>query len=439
MIQTTRTLTTEALGRWCQQFAFMATILICAAAGLSTQAIAVECPLLDSPGGDPTERHIFYVHGMGIEPRDHDTQDFQVSLNFRKTLCKQMGCTPMPGEQPDRTWVDRKYADLHHFDPKTPPPSLLYLNDPIWNAEDWLAAAPFVDTYKLTLKDHTTIYLHEINWWPLVLSAKCRQIVAPEAALVNLDKDHAATCSATIPAGTYYRSHNWLSGQTITPRPRHWPQPALFNRTLKHDILDWGFADALLAVGPLHDYLVEGIRELIDSVTLRNNQETVIVSHSLGSYLIFSALDLQNNRQNPTFSAQGAPTQTDIGKWKIKFGTVLSQTSGAFFLANQVRLLELASLNTALTDHLDYWNDCRGPGKQPKVVAFSDTGDLLTWLFPEIHNRVDGKTIDPKIDNEPAKNAWRWFGLIESPTKAHVKYDQNKKVVRAVVRELNGQ
>jgi len=69
--------------------------------------------------------------------------------------------------------------------------------------------------------------------------------------------------------------------------------------------MDWGFSDAVLALGPLRLYVLDGIRQLIlksqgdsraagvsDPTRQPVDQEFIIVCHSLGSYLIFSALDI---------------------------------------------------------------------------------------------------------------------------------------------------
>jgi hypothetical protein len=74
---------------------------------------------------------------------------------------------------------------------------------------------------------------------------------------------------------------------------------------LKSDLMDWGFFDAVMALGPLPAHVLNGLRQLIlksladapttaqtDAAGARANQEFVIVSHSLRSYLIFSALDV---------------------------------------------------------------------------------------------------------------------------------------------------
>ena len=79
---------------------------------------------------------------------------------------------------------------------------------------------------------------------------------------------------------------------------------AMFNRGLKTSILDWGFSDAMMAVGSMHDVFREGLRQLfLKSVRFSANgsesndweqqlkdphgidREFVVVSHSLGSQI----------------------------------------------------------------------------------------------------------------------------------------------------------
>ena len=323
-----------------------------------------------------TELHIFYVHGMGIEPPKGKagTQDFETSEEFRTSYCKLVHCTS--------TYAGRNYADKDLFGLNVLS-TLEYLGTKVWNSnEDWKAAAPFVDHYNLAFSDGTKIYLHEIDWWPLVVSAKCRLIIATDAGLVDRDQKHTDICLArTLPdKDGRYKSYPWITKDEIQKRQPPWPKGATFNRWLKHDIMDWGFADALLAVGPLHKYLVEGIREIVlDSYKPTDNQEFIIVSHSLGSYLMFSALDLQNDTEaklstqtdKPTATSepQGLPPET-IKEWRERFDDVLRKTSQAYFMANQLSLLELANLDDTkggnLAAHLKVWGvlacqrpDCR--------------------------------------------------------------------------------
>jgi hypothetical protein len=417
---------------------FLAVLLVCCAKASWGQVAAdpqAQAPVsmadsLKRAGTGETQLHIFYVHGMGISTSKHNagTQNFEVSEPFRKSLCKAIGCSTNKLE-------GRSYANEGDFASDAAPPPLSYFGEEIWkhDSNDWRAAAPFADHYKLVSNSGTTIYVHEINWWPLVFSAKCRQILAKEATLVGLDKEHFETCAAkTVEDSTpnRFRSYAWISKSDIQQRQRPWPNPAVLNRSLKRDILDWGFADALLAVGPMQEYIVDGIRGLVlASVNPAENQEYVVVSHSLGSYLIFSALDLESGPQPVTPS-----------NWRDRFEKVLSQTSHAYFMANQVRLLELADLgntkNGSLITHLEHWSRLRAQAHQdpPRIVAWSDPDDLLTWEVPDPDQAKAGGI---NVTNRPAENAMRWFWLLESPEKAHVNYEENKHVIRAMVPKPN--
>jgi hypothetical protein len=405
-----------------------------------------------------TQLHIFYVHGMGIEPAKAGSQDFEASQEFRTSFCHQIHCTSK--------LEGRSYANEGHFAIKNGKPTLTYLGENLWgrnDPQDWHAAAPFVANYTLMRDNGTKIFLHEINWWPLVLSAKCRQIVAPEAALVDRDRKHSAICLAPTVADQdgRYSSYSWITENEVGKRQAPWRKAAVINRWLKHDILDWGFADALLAVGPLHKYLIEGIREVIlQSFTEADNQEFVIVSHSLGSYLMFSALDLRTNPPAPPCSSRsGQPCSTEnpqgpsaakIAEWKPRFENLLRHTSYAYFMANQLRLLQLANLEenqdgakfTQVLTHLDVWADSRAEAGEvpPTIVAFSDADDFLTWQLPPQAGRKDSKGNSVCIEDRPANNVRRWLWLFADPTTAHIGYDKNKSVINVMLpKESQGQ
>jgi hypothetical protein len=389
-----------------------------------------------------TELHIFYVHGIGINPPKHNkgTQRFETSEEFRTSFCKlkPVHCTNKIKDQ----FEGREYAHTGPFAKDANPPHLFYLGEEeIWRTKDpagnpsladWRAAAPFVDHYRLLRGNAAPIHLHEINWWPLVLSAKCRQIVAKEAALIGPDDQHIEVCKAkTEPDGDVrFRSYQWITDNDVLPRNPPSPGPAPFNRGLKAGVLDWGFADAILALDPrLRGYLVTGIREVVrdtyveatkgDGGAKCDKQEFVVVSHSLGSYLMFSALDLPVD----------AP-DAKIPEWKQNLDDLLSKTSHSYFMANQIRLLELANLDDAskgnLITHLQSWSQRRAEcHSSAKIDAFSDPSDWLTWQVPD-NDQVT-------VINHSVKNAWHWFWYIEGPAAAHLNYDKNKQVLRAML------
>ena len=153
----------------------------------------------------------------------------------------------------------------------------------------------------------------------------------------------------------------------------------------------------------------------------------MIVSHSLGSYLIFAALD-----KDPIMR-EGTAVQNPEDAFK----EILKRTSLVYFFANQLRLLELASLAGAsdknLVTHLEDWGRLRceylSPSAgatqtcaRPKIIALNDPSDLLTWTVPEQIATVD-------VQNVMVKNTRHWFWLIASPTKAHDNYAKNKSAV----------
>jgi hypothetical protein len=410
---------------------------------------------LRRPGGK--QLHIFYLHGIGSDgPGDHD------SLALRQGICRFVkDCIVFAGER-DGT----EYADQDRFKLNAPPPALKYLGQEVWRkdrgattperakpahsgdpgastSEEWNAAAPFVVHWKLARSSGPTIYVDEINWWPLVFSLKCRQIVESDAELVGPSADRIKLCSTRQPDASEegrFISYDWIPREEAPALLARASRGALVNRKLKTGILDWGFTDAVLALGPLRTYLLDGIRQLIlKSVAIspdgirggpampRENQEYVIVSHSLGSYLIFAALDITS----------GTAKTLTVERSGDAFEGVLRQTAVVYFFANQLRLLELANLDESgeqnLVGHLEDWGRLRceylksAPGSdqkcaRPQIVALNDPSDLLTWTVPEQLTTVD-------VQNVAVKNTRHWFWLIASPTKAHDNYARNKNAV----------
>jgi hypothetical protein len=389
-----------------------------------------------------TQLHIFYVHGMSAPgPNYSDSQE------LRRSICKYLkDCTSQNG-QFDR----REYADRHVFVLDAPTPPLSYLGQQVWSSrqggapsEGWNAAAPFVDHYKLLRRPPAkTIYVDEINWWPLIFAAKCRQIVAQDAALAGPSAKYIKICSTLIADDKNpkrFVSYPWIEpseAQRLNAMPA---KGARINRSLKNYVLDWGFTDAVLSVGQTRSYLIEGIHQLIEksvdvdaagvrgeAVVPASNQEFVIVSHSLGSYLIFSALDVTQSSPPPP--------------WQQKFANILGHTSIVYFLANQLRLLELANLDNGvaatMVQHLNVWGQLRAQCQsssgvlprgdlRPELIAWSDPSDLLSWNVPVLTS--------VQVENREVKNATRWLWLLENPVSAHGNYDRNRHVIKAMLK-----
>ena len=386
------------------------------------------------------ELHIFYIHGIGSDgPDDYD------SLALRKSICDYLKDCTSPAGSAIGTW---DYADQAEFQNEAPVPPLQYMDELVWkDKEEWRAATPYAIHYQLTRSAGPTLYVDELNWWPLTFALKCRQIVASDAAFVAPSKARIGVCSRREPNSDVplrFKSYDWISKDEAARLLKLPSKGARANRELKNGLMDWGFSDAVMALGPLRPYIQNALRQLIlkslaDSPESRAadpsgppvDQEFIIVSHSLGSYLIFSALNVDPAHIDPT-AAEG------FGE---KFEQILARTSLVYFFANQLRLLELASLDGAtdknLVTHLKAWGKARcdylkslpDSGQQcqpPRITALNDPSDLLTWTVPSL------PTVEVK--NVSVKNATHWLGLIENPTPAHNHYVRNKQVIEEMLK-----
>jgi len=384
------------------------------------------------------EIHIFYIHGIGSDgPNDYD------SLALRSSICVYLrDCTSLAGT-PIGEW---DYADQDQFRPDATVPELEYMDERVWkSADEWRAAAPYAIHFQLTRANGQNLYVDELNWWPLTFSLKCRQIIASDASFVAPSKARIQACSrreSNLAVPQRFKSYDWIPPEEAA-RMAHLPSKgARANRALKTGLMDWGFSD-VLALGPLRSYVLDGIRQLIlksqadsraagvsDPTRQPVDQEFIIVCHSLGSYLIFSALDIN----------QTAIKTTTVRQSGNKFDQVLERTSMVFFFANQLRLLELASLDGPtdrnLATHLESWGKLRcdylksKPGasqgcRPPRITALNDPSDLLTWTVPNLPG--------VEVENYTVKNSTRWFWIIENPTKAHNKYARDKRAIREML------
>jgi len=402
-----------------------------------------------SRGPTTSEVHILYMHGINqIGPGD--------SLPLRKSICRYLKkCTV--------TNLRRIYVDSGTFAPDGPWPALLYLSTPIWTShDDWNASAPFIDRYEITGGGKVTIILDELNWWPLVYSVKCKFLIKSDALLSGPAKGLLNVCrpkeTKPDPASPkHFLEYQWLSSSDIAEikdKPR---RAEIMNRNLKSGLMDWGFGDAVLALGPMRDILASAIRQMmvkslessgIDLESTKpddNGSPTFFITHSLGSYLVLDALDTgiigSHQTELPSFSI--------TAKEKLAVNYFSEHTVGFYFLANQVALLGLARLSLASASDNDstrspgstevpasgisHWVSMRerylehrlpsAPG--PQIIAFSDASDLLTWSVPNIAG--------VRVVNIPVRNSgFKIPPFLDGPVGAHGNYAGDTTVFRTI-------
>jgi hypothetical protein len=431
---------------------------------------------LDAPDHHPV--HILYVHGIN-QVGAGDSSMLRESICTRLKLC----------DVKDWKSAGVEYPDRGEFAAGVQPPALDYLGAPVWkSAEEWHAAAPFVAHWVVHLRGRTPVLVvDEINWWPLLLSLKCRRVMVPEVYLSGPDRALLQFCSdpqtqAPDGMGRYYP---WITPEEAAHLESIKPQGVWLNRSFKDSLVDWGLADVLLATGQLDGILRDGIRQLMaksaafdpvqayaggarqsynwkaqlgNSKTM--DQEFVGVTHSLGSYLLFNALNPEaSDSSSPQPSAEQSAMETEESS---ATQYIFERISLVYFFANQIEMLEITNLEntprpaapafaergleapppvpTAPAENfralVNRWQQMQTdfqaalhPGdasarKKLQVVAWSDPSDLITFRVPKIGN--------VEVVNLYVENATRWFGLFESPGAAHSNYARNKAVLRTM-------
>ena len=392
--------------------------------------------------------HILYVHGIGQAGAGD-------SLFLRKGICEYLGeCTV--------TSLGRVYAD-GPFAVDSAPPTLAYMGVRIWKTqEEWSASAPFIDRYEITGKGHTPILLDEFNWWPLAYPLKCKWLIAKDSSLTGPSKAQLTTCAtATTPDPAHpkrYLSYQWINAPEASQLGLISRHARILNRSFKNGLMDWGFGDAVMALGEMEDVISAGIRELLikslqPPATAKQtfawgsvDAEDFIVTHSLGSYLSLAALD----------GDLLGPEDNDLPEFRITPGQKQAadyfseHTAGFYFLANQLALLQLARVSTpAQADAascqsagggtptpstIAHWRCKRelylsqhpSNAHAPQIVAWSDPNDLLSWEIPEIEGV---HVVNIRVHN----SGFSIPPLVGSPTAAHANYAKNRKVLRLIL------
>jgi len=179
---------------------------------------------------------------------------------------------------------------------------------------------------------------------------------------------------------------------------------------------------------------------------------TVLISHSLGGYMLMDALheELRRNRNDGSLNANSAAYK------------IMANTELIYMMANQLALLDLTQL-----DHYPFpanpvqfreaasvaastkggsgqlmkrfsedWSQVKHRARpntpvQSQIVAFSDPNDILSWL---------AKSDDPKIQLTNVylpNNEFAIPGLFSDPVNAHTGYFTNNAVLDLLVCGMN--
>jgi len=365
--------------------------------------------------------HILYVHGILAEAAGG-------SVVFQTSLCRHLQGL-CPGDRPSQ-------PTFHLLPLGAAPANLTYLDQPIWTTESWAAGAPFVERYRYPAHSgFPEVIVDEVNWWPLVFPLKCRALVLPEVELAGADRHRLNLCAALDDKGHSLPLpyHAWISQDEIAAalaKPSPIGGAAVVNGAVKEGLMNWGLADAVIALGPMQVYLPQ-----TNDDGAASDHAYVLVAASLGSFITLDAW------WNDAGARRG-----------------LDKTASIYFFANQFSLLELARLSqptaTAAVaggqpassaspmEALRRWSkqpktsaapNSRegvplGPSSAPvvrQVIAFSDPSDVLTFRVPALAGA--------KVVNVYDRNGFDFLGLVADPLAAHVGHAANNGVLDVMI------
>lgn len=236
----------------------------------------------------------------------------------------------------------------------------------------------------------------------------------------------------------------------------------LLNRMVKETLVDDCFSDAVVYIGQSRESIQARIQDALAATrtqtsgvpmvagvnalraSLVNDAGMVVLSSSLGSKLVFDAIDQMSLSADPDRRAAGHQLWNSM--------------RGAFMAANQIPLLSLAeedSLNlrvdsrsqrrageyapdplAALLANRQPWNlHAQGTRPPMPIVAFTDPNDLLSFeARPFLAQRPSSENY--YLVDVLVRNARSW-GLIANPWTAHTHYLDNEQVLKVLFHGIN--
>lgn len=206
---------------------------------------------------------------------------------------------------------------------------------------------------------------------------------------------------------------------------------ARLNARFKDGLIDDCLPDALIYQGVARDTIQQRMREAVLQVvsTARAEVPLVVISHSMGSKILFDTL--LRMTEEPPGSTAALVAQQAVDRMRF-----------LVMAANQIPLLSLADQPLAKAgiaaaappDSLQLLLRKRQAGQRRALdrhltlVAFTDPNDLLSYTLDEEKYAQDGIT----VYNILVSNAPTLLGLLERPDTAHLEYLSNPDVGRLI-------
>lgn len=381
----------------------------------------------DSPG-QRQQLNIVLVHGMRADTdQDHD--------RLISELVSRLNLESNVDDPPERLLTASSLPEIR-LDGRR-----------LWSSlDDWKQAAPRLRIKRFKASSGMAVNFYIFDYWQALVNLKCRFIVAPDTRLIG-SSDRSDYC----------RDHG-----LATPHRRLGAKPLAANKYVKSEIVEWGFADAIIATSGFRQVLRQAVREamevtLTDALTsmgiarvtvedptaVRQIMEGpgvrfAIITKSLGSYVLLDAL--ADMMDHPTRGNEKLDYAENTSSAAL--GHVLCTAKQMHMLANQLPLLSLSGISvgemerrpaagirsldacTAFENLTGYERASYLPPLQ--VVAYHEPNDILT-LYVEEPPTGEAQFTFTNVITSFADTWFPW--LIANPIDAHTGHDESKTVL----------
>ncbi|MTV41277.1 hypothetical protein [Duganella radicis] len=208
---------------------------------------------------------------------------------------------------------------------------------------------------------------------------------------------------------------------------------AKLNARFKDGLIDDCLPDALIYAGAARETMQLRMREAVLQVLsgMRADAPLVVISHSMGSKMLFDTLLRMSNE--PAGSPAALAAQQAVRRLRF-----------LVMAANQIPLLSLAEQAPASMAAATDAGDATPPPDSLQrllrqhrtlaatppltLVAFTDPNDLLSYTLPPERYEANGVT----VHNILVSNAPTYLGLLERPDTAHLNYLSNPDIGRLI-------
>lgn len=391
--------------------------------------------IINGPAGaqPPADRFIFNIHGMGCTKRDYNA-------GLARSL-ESYGFARIAAPTPSISFSSNAVAlrEGRAFHPSSPDED--FDCDTLADTE---APPSTTDWYDIPLVRAVDVRGEGLDCDTIGDVPPCRYTTFGSLRVDTLQRIGAGGQPQRLLIYTYFLNDDyWAIQRHYIGADFRTSGRALINGSLKRDILDRGFVDAVAYVGPIRDITRESIRTAVclmlthaatgqPQLTLPNagdclshapqeipnSVEFSFITHSLGSRMLFDALSVDHERAGLVSASRSAAESASMS-------ALADHTRVVYMAANQLPLLGIGRVTYARAapdddcDALTFIY-CRGPraaGQPPlQVVGFFDPDDLLGYRA-DSGTAVEGEGV--QFINIRHRNADQWLWTLTWPQAAH--------------------